>query len=265
MKKGVNAWIYPASFTVDEVLRSSKEIGYDGVELNLSEEMLKLSSRERKSIAEKAESLSLKLPSLCSGLFWKYNLASPDETIRRKGIEILKTGCGFTSDIGASVLLVVPAVAVPEISYKKTWDLSKKSILEAASTAEDCGVNLGVENVWNRFLYSPLEFRSFIEELNHPNVKAYFDVGNVWFLGFPQDWIRHLAELITCIHVKGFHRQTHQFTPLLQGDVPWAEVMKALREVGYNSFLNVEVSPYPGHPLKSSIDNKTSLDIILSM
>jgi len=265
MKKGANAWIYPASFTVDDVLKASREIGYDGVELNLNEEMLKISSKERRSIAEKAQSISLELPSLCSGLFWKYNLASPDETIREKGTEILKIGCEFAADIGAGVVLVVPAVSVPEMPYQKTWELSKESVLEAVSTAADCGVDLGIENVWNRFLYSPLEFRSFIEEINHPNVKAYFDVGNVWFLGFPQEWIRHLKGLIACIHVKGFNRPTFQFTPLLQGDIPWADVMKALREVGYDGFLNVEVPPYPGHPLKSAIDNKSSLDIILKM
>jgi len=265
MKKGVNAWIYPESFTVDDVLKASSEIGYDGVELNLDEEMLRLSRKERKSIAERATSFGLELPSLCSGLYWKYNLASPDEGVRKRGMNILKTGCKFAADIGASVVLVVPAVAVPEMPYQNTWELSKKSILEAAPIAEDCGVYLGVENVWNKFLYSPLEFRRFIEEINHPNVKAYFDVGNIWFLSFPQEWIRHLAELIACVHVKGFHMQTLQWTPLLQDDIPWREVMKAFRGIGYDGFLNVEVPPYSGHPLKSAMDNKNSLDMILKM
>ncbi len=265
MKKGANAWIYPNGFSIDEVLESSKKIGYDGVELNLDEKILDFSRKERSAIAEKADSLGLELPSLCSGLFWRYNLAGTDETVRKKGVEILKVGCQFAADIGASVLLVVPAVAVPEIPYQKTWELAKRSVLDAAPTAKDCGVCIGVENVWNKFLYSPLEFRRFIEEVNHPNVKAYFDVGNIWFLSFPQEWIRHLAELIVCIHVKDFHRPTLQFRPLLQGDVPWSEVMKALREVGYDGFLNVEVSPYSSHPLKSAMDNKTSLDIILNM
>jgi len=266
VKRGANAWIYPTSFTVDDMLKASKEIGYDGVELNIDEEMLKLSRKDRESIAEKAEALGLELPSLCSGLFWKYNLASPDRAIRERGIEILRTGCEFAADMGASVVLAVPAVAVPEIPYQKTWELSKKSILEAASTAEDCGVYLGVENVWNRFLYSPLEFRSFIEEINHPNVRAYFDVGNIQFLGFPHQWIRHLAELIVSVHVKDFHAPRPlepRFMPLLQGSIQWPQVMGALREVGYDGFLIVEVPPYPGHPLKSAMDNKTSLDIIL--
>ena len=265
MKKGVNAWIYPSDFTVDKILEVSAEIGFEGVELNLTEESLRFSKEKKKAIVEKAASLGLELPSLCTGLFWKFNLASPDENTRKMGVEIIKKGCEFASDIGSKVLLVVPAVAVPEVSYQKMWELSKESILKAASTAEDYGVVLGIENVWNRFLYSPLEFRRFIEEINHPYVKAYFDVGNIYFLGFPQQWIRHLSDLIACVHVKGFLRQQAQFKPLLEGDLPWAEVMKAFREIGYNGFLNVELPPYPGHPLKAAMDSKTALDLIFQM
>jgi L-ribulose-5-phosphate 3-epimerase len=265
MKRGVNAWIYPSEFDADKVLNVSAQIGYDGVELNLDEQTLKLPKKEKKAIAEKAASLELELPSLCSGLFWKYNLASPDENARTRGTDIMKAGCEFASDIGASVFLVVPAVATPEVSYRKMWKLSRNCILEAAQTAEDYGVTLAIENVWNRFLYSPLEFRRFIEEINHPHVKAYFDVGNIFLLGFPQQWIRHLSDLIACVHVKDFKRSTLQFVPLLEGDIPWSEVTRAFREVGYNGFLNVEVSSYPGHPLKASMDSKAALDLILKM
>jgi len=265
VKKGVNAWIYPSSYRIEQILESSAQIGFEGVELNLDEETLKISRVERKAIAEKAASLGLELPSLCSGLFWKYNLASPDPKTRAEGAEIIKKGCEFAADIGASVLLVVPAVAVSEITYQQTWELSKQSIEKAIPTAEACGVTLGIENVWNRFLYSPLEFRRFIEEFRNPIVKAYFDIGNMHFLSFSEQWIRHLKDLITCIHVKDFHRPTMQFKPLLEGDIPWPTVVKALRETGYKGFLNVELSPYPGHPLKSAMDSKTALDLILSM
>ena len=261
----MNAWIFPKDFSIEKILETAKEIGYDGVELNLDEQSLEFDRKERESIAEMAGALDLELPSLCSGLLWRYNLASSNGKIRKTGIDIIRRGCEFAADIGARVLLVVPAVAVPEVSYRKTWELSKKGILEAASTAEECGVYVGIENVWNRFLYSPLEFRRFIEEIDHPHVKAYFDVGNAQFLGFPHQWIQHLAELIACVHVKDFHRATIKFRPLLQGDIKWALVMRALRSIGYDGFLNVEVPPYPGHPTKSAMDNKTSLDVIIKL
>jgi hexulose-6-phosphate isomerase len=265
LKRGVNAWIYPSNFKFESVLHLSKNIGFDGVELNLDEEMLKIDKKERSEIADVAKSLGLELPSLCTGLFWEYNLASPDVKVRRKGIELIKQGCGFAADIDASIFLVVPGVAAPEISYQDMWKLSKESLLEAAKVAEDHGVIMGIENVWNKFLYSPLEFRSFIEEINHPNVKVYFDVGNVFFLGYPEQWIKHLADLIVCVHVKDFQISTMQFKPLFQGDISWPRIIKALNQVGYKGFLNVEIGPYPGHPLKAAIDSKTALDLMLSM
>lgn len=265
MKRGVNAWIYPPNFKISDILQNSKSIGYDGVELNLDEEMLKMSRSERAMVKEAAESLSLELPSLSTALFWKYNLASPDPHVRRKGVEIIRLGCEFASDIGASVFLVVPAVATADVSYLDMWELSKRSIIEAAKVAEDYGVYIGIENVWNKFLYSPLEFRKFIEEINLPNVRVYFDVGNAFFLGFPEQWIKYLADLIVCVHVKDFQTSTMQFKPLFEGNIPWQNIIRTLREIGYEGFLNVEINPYPGHPLKAAIDSKLALDIMLEM
>ncbi len=265
MKKGVNAWIYPSDFKPDKVLEASAKIGFEGVELNLDEEILKMPKTERKALAEKAASLNLELPSLCSGLFWKYNLASPDAKTRAKGTEVIKGGCEFAADVGAKVLLVVPAVATPEVTYLQMWEWSQQSIEKAVPAAATYDVTLGIENVWNRFLYSPLDFVRFVKEFDSPNVRAYFDVGNMHFLGFSEQWVRYLEGMLACVHVKDFHRPTMEFKPLLEGDVPWKEVMKALRETKYDGFLNVELSPYPGHPLKSAMDSKAALDIILSM
>ncbi|MCX8171133.1 MAG: sugar phosphate isomerase/epimerase [Candidatus Bathyarchaeota archaeon] len=265
MRKGVNAWIYPQNFKITDILRLSKDIGYEGVELNIDEEMLKMGRNERRAILDEAKSLGLELPSLCTALFWRYNLASSDPNVRRRGVEIIRWGCEFASDIGAGVFLVVPAVATKEVSYQDMWRLSKESILEAAQSAEDCGVIIGVENVWNRFLYSPLEFRRFIEEINHPNVKVYFDVGNAAFLGFPEQWIKHLGDLIACVHIKDFHLSAMQFRPIFEGNIQWQSVIEALRKIGYNGFLIVEMNPYPGHPLKAAVDSKSALDIMLNM
>ena len=265
MKKGVNAWIYPSDFKPERVLEASAQIGFEGVELNLDENILKMPKAERKAIAQKAASLNLKLPSLCSGLFWKYNLASPDAKTRAKGTEIIKESCEFAADVGAKVLLVVPAVATAEVTYQQMWEWSRQSIEKAVPAAATYDVTLGIENVWNRFLYSPLDFVRFVKEFDSPCVRAYFDVGNMHFLGFSEQWVRYLEGMLACVHVKDFHRPTIQFKPLFEGDVPWKEVVKALRETKYDGFLNVELSPYPSHPLKAAMDSKTALDIILSM
>jgi len=268
MKRGVNAWCFPGNFGTDTILENAAKIGYDGVELNLDEEGMdpfKMTEGRAASIRERAEGLGLKLPSLSTGLFWKYDLGNPERQVRERGAEIIRRGCRIAAELGAKVLLVVPAVASPKVPYEETWRLSKETILSAVDDAEEAGVIIGVENVWNHFLYSPNEFKSFIEEIGHKYVKAYFDVGNCWQLGFPQQWIEMLGKEIACIHVKDYDSDALGFRPLLEGNVPWKEVMGALRSVGYDYFLNVEVSPYRGDELKCAIDSKAALDILLRM
>jgi len=268
MKRGINAWCFPSDYGTDAVLENAAKVGYDGVELNLDEggmDPFKMTEGEATSIRERAEGLGLELPSLSSGLFWKYDLGNPERKIRERGAEIIRRGCRMAAQLGAKVLLVVPAVASPMVPYEETWKLSKETILNAADDAEELGVLVGIENVWNHFLYSPIEFKSFIKDIGHKNVKAYFDVGNCWQLGFPQQWIEILGKEIACIHVKDYDNEALGFKPLLEGNVPWREVMGALRSVGYDYFLNVEVSPYRGDELKCAIDSKAALDILLRM
>ena len=105
---------------------------------------------------------------------------------------------------------------------------------------------IGMEEVWNKFLLSPLEMARYVDEFESPWVKAYLDVGNMLFYGFPQDWIRTLGPRIVRVHVKDFKldRGKGQFfwKNLGEGDVDWPEVRKALADVGYEGWVTTEIS-----------------------
>lgn len=116
-------------------------MGFEGVELNVDEEALnpkRLSAQDRRELVDTAASWGLQLPSLCSGLFWKYNLGGADQTVRRHGIELGKECCRLASDLGAKVVLLVPAVATPVVPYEEMWALARASVQEIASTAQGC-------------------------------------------------------------------------------------------------------------------------------
>ena len=111
----------------------------------------------------------------------------------------------------------------------------------------------------------PTAFRRYIEEIGSPNVKAYFDCGNILIYGFPQQWIRTLGPLLHRVHVKDFRLNDLHFVYLLHGDVPWPEVMTALSEVGYDSFMTAELSPYPQCPEQMVFDTSQALTRIFAM
>ena len=102
---------------------------------------------------------------------------------------------------------------------------------------------IAIEEVWNKFLLSPLEMATYIDEFKSPWIKAWFDVGNVLLYGYPQDWIRTLGKSIVKVHLKDFKRKEdgYAWVNLGEGDVEWREVRKAFDEIGYAGSATVEL------------------------
>jgi hexulose-6-phosphate isomerase len=124
---------------------------------------------------------------------------------------------------------------------------SQKQIRKLIPLAEELKVIIAIEEVWNKFLLSPLEMARYVDEFQSPWVKAYFDVGNVVFYGYPQDWIRTLGKRIAKVHLKDFKitgpgfGNGYRFVNLGEGDIDWPAVRKAFAEVGYTGYATTEL------------------------
>jgi hexulose-6-phosphate isomerase len=144
---------------------------------------------------------------------------------------------------GAETVLLVPAVVNAETRYRDAWTRSQHEIRKLIPMAQQLNVIIGIEEVWNKFLLSPLEFARYIDEFNSPWIRAYFDVGNVVISGYPQDWIRTLGKRIIKLHIKDFkfENDVAKWTPLREGAINWPEVYRALHEIGYTGSATVEL------------------------
>src|SRR5688572_19479540 len=147
---------------------------------------------------------------------------------------------------GADTVLLVPAVVDPKTGYSDAYTRSQKVIRERVlPLAKELKIIIGIEEVWNKFLLSPMEFARYVDEFDSPWVRAYFDIGNVVLYGYPQDWIRTLGKRIVKIHLKDFamDRSNGRFywkNPG-EGDVEWPEVRKAISEIGFDGFITTEI------------------------
>ena len=159
-----------------------------------------------------------------------------------KGLADMELSLRCAKAAGADAVLLVPAVVNDEVGYAEAWERSQKNIRKLLPLAKELQVTIAVENVWNKFLLSPLEFARYVDEFNDPWLRAYIDVGNMILFGFAQDWIRTVGKRIVRIHLKDFKRQGFQWTNLLDGDVNWPQVRKALDEIGYRGYLTPELS-----------------------
>jgi hexulose-6-phosphate isomerase len=259
MKKGICYGCLPRDWSEEEKFRLAKRAGYDGIEINTLED-----PADREKVSALARAVGLELPSVMHTALWQKPLSSPDEETRQAGLANLRSTIDTAKAVGATTVLVVPAVVTETQPYRQTYELSLRSLREIAPYAEGQNIQLAVENVWNRFLLSPKEMEEFLSEVGSSHVGLYFDCGNILAYGYPQLWIRELGHLIRKVHVKDFDTQSRTFKHLLQGSVNWPEVRLALREIGYDDYLTAELPLYPTYSDQMVLDTSHHIDRIIA-
>ena len=254
MKKGISIWAFPNQEPRD-CFRMAKRFGYDGIELSFDESgpiSPQSAETELMEIRKAAESHGLSLYSLASGLYWSISLTAEDPAERERAEQLVRKQLDAAAALGCDTILILPGMvsglgaADPVVPYEIVYERAQAALLRLAEYAEKKRVTIGIENVWNKFLLSPMEMRDFIDRIGSQRVAAYFDVGNVVRDGYPEQWIRILGHRIAKVHFKDYKRDIGTisgFVELLAGDVDFAAVMRALREVGYDGWVTAEVFP----------------------
>jgi L-ribulose-5-phosphate 3-epimerase len=260
MKIGVFHSAISTAKSWEEKFAIARDAGYDGIELGTIE-----GDEELRQVKKAADDVGIEISSIMDTLHWKCPLSSPDNEVRTKGMDHIKRSLECAAYLDADTVLVVPGVVTPEVSYKDAYERSFDAICQLGQVAQEMEIYLGIENVWNKFLVSPLEFNDFIEKTGNPYVAAYFDVGNIILYGYPQHWIEVLGSKIKKVHAKNFLSRTYTFTHLLYGDVNWKAVMDALRKVGYNDFITAELPSYHTCPEQMVYDTAKHLRRIIDL
>ncbi|MGH7967883.1 MAG: sugar phosphate isomerase/epimerase family protein [Limisphaerales bacterium] len=226
--------------SVLEKMKAVKEAGYEGAEMN--------SHMDQDEVLRARDEVGLVIPSVCGTLHWSKPLSHPDPKVRAEGLEALKQTLRDAKRYGASSVLLVPAIVNKEVSYPDAYTRSQAEIRKAVPLAEELGVKIAIENVWNQFLMSPLEAARYVDEFNSTAVGWHFDVGNVINYGWPEQWIRVLGSRIQKLHIKEFSRKKRDQeglwkgfdVRLLEGDDDWPAVMKAIDDIGYKGWAMTE-------------------------
>lgn len=173
---------------------------------------------------------------------WHAPLSDPNPSVVRKGLMGMESAIRCANAMGATTVLLVPAVVKENVRYIDAYKRSQEHIRKLLPLAEQMRVVIAIENVWNKFLLSPIEFARYIDEFESPWVRAYFDVGNVIIHGYSQDWIRTLGKRIIKLDLKDFKRKGYQWTNLGDGDVNWPQVRRALNEIGFEGYMTAELA-----------------------
>ncbi|MCM3634291.1 sugar phosphate isomerase/epimerase family protein [Paenibacillus camelliae] len=277
MKKGINIWSFPADMSIAQCITTAKAAGFDGIELALNEQgELGLSATEKniREISSRLEDAQLEIAGLATGLYWDYSMTSDSAETRNKAKDICKKQLEVAAQLKVDAILVIPGAVgvdfIPScevINYEVAYDRALSAIDELSVVAEQYGVSIAIENVWNKFLLSPLELKQFIDQIGSEYVGSYFDVGNVVHSGYPEHWIEVLGARIKKVHFKDYRRQAgglHGFVDLLAGDVDYPAVVGALQRINYNNYVTAEMIPGYNHYGETLIYNTSrAMDAIL--
>jgi L-ribulose-5-phosphate 3-epimerase len=242
MVKGLVWGMLPDKLSIEDRLKLAADAGFEAVEAYTTPDQ-----RVAEQIKKAAETSRIRITSVMNQAHWEFPLSSADPAAVRRSVDGMKTSLRNAKLWGADAVLLVPAVVNKETTYRDAWNRSQKQIRELIPLAEELKVVIAVEEVWNKFLLSPLEFANYVDSFKSPWVRAYFDVGNVVLFGYPQDWIRTLGKRIMKVHLKDFkvikdwNPLTADFVNLGEGNVDWPEIRKALGEVGFAGTVIAEL------------------------
>ena len=282
MKKSINIWSFPPAWTLEEKLRLARTAGLTGIELDLTLDgpvSLGSTATDLDALRAQVGREGLEISGLATGLYWQFNPVSEDPTVREEARTVLRRQIECAAQLGLDTVLVVPGAvgipweaSAPIVPYDVAHTRAADFIQSALPLAEQHRVVLGIENVWNQFLPSPVEMAAFIDSFASPWVGAYLDVGNAIAAGHAEHWVKILGRRIRRVHFKDFRRAVgtvHGFVDLLSGDVNWPEVMRELRAAHYDGWVAAEMippSPFYRHCPEVLIHNTArAMDAILAL
>ncbi len=242
IRKATLISMLPKELSYADRFALARKAGFDAIEMQTI-----TSADEAAEVRDAATKSGIRIHSVMNSDHWRLPLSSADPDVVSRSVKGMETSLRNAKLWGADAVLLVPAVVDPKTSYQEAWTRSQKVIRERLlPVARDLNIVIAVEEVWNKFLLSPIEFARYVDDFESPLLKAYFDVGNIVFYGYPQDWIRTLGPRIAKVHLKDFNvdRSNGKFTwkNIGEGDIDWIEVRKALAEVKYSGFVTTEVN-----------------------
>ena len=265
LKKSLGFGMIKEELPLADKFKLVKDLGFDGVELNSPTDM------DKNEILEAKAKSGIELPSVVNKDHWSKPLTDPDPAVRQQCILSVARSLQEVKDFGGDTVLVVPGVVNEKVSYEQAYNTALNSVRELIPYAEKTGMQIALENVWNNFFLSPVEAKRFIDEINHPLVGWYFDIGNILRYGWPEHWIKTLNSRIMKLHIKEFSREKMNKeglwkgfdVNLLEGDNNWPVVMKAVTEINHKGgWLTAEVSGGDRNRLK---DISERMDKIIAM
>ena len=276
MKKSIGDNIFPPGMDFESGLKLLKTAGYDGVELWLGERpwfQMNTSDSEVTRMYRKIRETGLEVSDVANALDWKENISARDPTQRAAALRHIERQIEVAQIVQCGSILIVAGLVTSDCPYNEVYNRCIDSLHQLVPTAAKAKVKIGVENCCaeQKFLMSPREFHTFLNDVNSPWVGIHLDVGNIHETGFAEQWIEISGSKITCIHLKDVMKHRGRcgdqsvYTNIFLGDNNWRAIRDALTKVGYNKWLVAEMeAKYRYAPDQQIYDTSAAMSRVIN-
>lgn len=276
MKKAIGDSIFPQNMTFEQGLRMLKRAGYDGVELWLGERpwfQMTTTDAQLRQLHDQIVSSGLQVSHIANSLDWNANVSSRDPAKREAAFRHIRRQIEAAQIFHCDAILIVAGIVTSDTPYNEVYKRTVDSLQRLAEDADRAKVRIGAENCCSeqKFLLSPREFRTFLEDVNSPWVGIHLDVGNIHDTGFAEQWIEMLGPHITRVHLKDVHKHRGRcgeesvYTNIFLGDNNWRAIRDAFTKVGYDGWLVAEMEArYRYAPDQQVFDTAAAMDRVIS-
>lgn len=243
-------------WAIEDVFRTAAELGYDGVEIapfTLADTVDDIPEARRREIIRAAESNGVEIV----GLHWLLvkpeglYINHPDPDVRLRTRDYLDSLIRLCGDLGGSMLIF----GSPKqrsvhrgLMYDQAWQYARETFAHCADTAREAGVCLCIEALAKRetdFLNTITDALRMVRQVNKPHFRTMIDIKAI------SDDGRLLAEIIEEANGDVMHVHVNDANgrgPGM-GETDYGSVPPALRKIGYNGYLSLEVFDYQPDPV----------------
>jgi len=254
MKFAICSEIYQG-WSVEDALQHAHQTGYDALEVapfTLAKYVHDIPASRRREIREAPARTGIAI----SGIHWVLvqaegmHLTHPDPEVRARTKRYFVELVDFCADLGGRSIVVgspQQRSVMEGVTYEQAWEWAADGFRDAVRQAEDRGVTICFEPLApeeTNFVNTAEEAIRFIQQLDSPAMKIILDVKAMCSESKP------IPQIIreSWPHFAYFHANDRNLKGPGFGDVDFVPIAAALKEVGYDGYVSVEVFKFEEGP-----------------
>jgi D-psicose/D-tagatose/L-ribulose 3-epimerase len=226
-------------------LEKMKEIGFDAVDFLT--DPLDLTAEQTAAMARDVAEVGLDVPSV---IVVAFGFSDFNPSIRRFHLDRAKRTADLGTELGARMMVVALGEYIWQhevIPPEMQWHWAVESTRELADHAASQGLDLAMElEPFDLSIVNTIEkLAKFIEDVDHPAVKANIDCSHLWLMGLDAAEILKLKGKIIHTHFSDCNGETHGDLPPGRGNTPLIRYLEALVEAEFDGVISLELEYAP--------------------